>query len=84
MAEGRTIAAEVVDHVVPHKGDEWRFLMGELQSLCTMHHNSGKSKEEQRGYSTQVGLDGYPLDKDHPWYRTRFSRAPLTRRKAAE
>ena len=33
----------------PHKGD------GELQSLCRLHHESAKKREEARGYSTQIG-----------------------------
>jgi 5-methylcytosine-specific restriction endonuclease McrA len=33
-------AANVVDHVTPHKGDWTDFITGELQSLCEPCHNS--------------------------------------------
>jgi 5-methylcytosine-specific restriction protein A len=40
LKEGRTEAAVVVDHIVPHRGDpkllrDW----SNLQSLCRRHHN---------------------------------------------
>jgi hypothetical protein len=39
------------------------FWLGELQSLCTFHHNSTKKIIEQRGYDTAIGVDGWPLDQ---------------------
>jgi 5-methylcytosine-specific restriction protein A len=41
-SEGRITAASVADHVIPHRGDINSFWLGELQSLCTFHHNSTK------------------------------------------
>ena len=33
-------AAEVVDHIIPHRGDEALFwAAGNLQALCVHHHN---------------------------------------------
>jgi 5-methylcytosine-specific restriction enzyme A len=38
--EGRVVVAVVVDHVVPHKGDQRLFWdTANWQALCVMHHN---------------------------------------------
>ena len=50
------------------KGDQQKFFFGELQSLCKLHHESAKKREEARGYSTQIGADGWPVDPRHPVY----------------
>lgn len=67
---GRVTAATVADHVIPHRGDERLFFDGRLQSLCDARpwrcHSSGKQSEERRGYSAEVGLDGWPVDGRHP------------------
>ena len=68
---GIVTAANVVDHVVPHRGDWTAFVTGKLQSLCEPCHNSAKRQVELRGYRTDVGLDGYPLDPNHPFNRAR-------------
>lgn len=49
-AEGRTVAATVVDHIVPHKGDQ-RLMWDEAnwQPLCKLHHDSDKQKQEKAG-----------------------------------
>jgi hypothetical protein len=36
-----------------------KFFFGELQSVCKLHHESAKKREEARGYSTQIGPDGW-------------------------
>jgi hypothetical protein len=45
LERGIVTAANVVDHVVPHKGDWTAFVTGELQNLCEPCHKSlnGKS-----------------------------------------
>ncbi|MEN3791836.1 HNH endonuclease [Fulvimarina sp. MAC3] len=64
---GRTEPATVVDHVVPHKGDEALFWdRSNWQTLCEHHHNSEKAKIEIRGYSDRIGDDGWPVDPSHP------------------
>jgi 5-methylcytosine-specific restriction enzyme A len=65
-AEGKDTFATVADHVVPHHGDPNLFWFGRLQSLCSNHHNSGKRFEEIRGFSRQIGNDGWPIDPKHP------------------
>ena len=40
--------AEVVDHIIPHKGDTTRFWDStNWQSLCKRHHDSDKQREER-------------------------------------
>ncbi|MBV9529900.1 MAG: hypothetical protein JO283_02190 [Bradyrhizobium sp.] len=56
---------------MPHKGDWNAFVTGKLQSLCEQCHRSGKRMSELHGYRTDVGLDGYPLDPNHPFNRVR-------------
>ena len=70
--EHRVTPAAVVDHVVPHQGDRHAFETGKLQSLCTACHDSIKRTIEQRGYSTAIGVDGWPLDAQHPCWAKRF------------
>jgi len=42
-------AANVVDHIVPHKGDRSLFMdRRNWQSLCQHCHNSAKQSEERR------------------------------------
>ena len=50
LAEGKTNAATIVDHVVPHKGNrELFFSYANTQSLCETHHNRDKQRMEARG-----------------------------------
>lgn len=70
-AEGRVTAASVADHVRPHRGDRVAFFDAEnLQSLCEQHHNTAKQREEHRGFSGLIGLDGYPVSPDHPFNKS--------------
>jgi 5-methylcytosine-specific restriction enzyme A len=63
---GLAVRATVADHVVPHNGNLNAFWSGELQSLCAEHHRGTKKEQEYKGYCTDVGLDGWPLDPLHP------------------
>jgi 5-methylcytosine-specific restriction enzyme A len=66
-AEGRTVAATVADHIVAHKGDATLFWdPSNLQSLCDPHHSGAKQSEERTGYSSAIGIDGWPIDPRHP------------------
>jgi 5-methylcytosine-specific restriction protein A len=69
LQRGIVRAATVADHVVPHNGDRASFLLGKLQSLCAECHNGPKHFFEARGYSRDVGEDGWPVDPNHPVYR---------------
>lgn len=64
---GRLTPATVVDHIVPHKGDQKLFWdRSNWQPLCVECHNRDKQREELRGYDASVGADGWPLDPRHP------------------
>jgi len=48
-ADGLVTAAKVVDHIVPHRGDQslfWR--RSNWQSLCATHHSRDKQIEDAR------------------------------------
>ena len=46
-AEGRVTAANVVDHKVPHRGDQTLFWdKANWQSLCKPHHDSDAQKKD--------------------------------------
>ena len=68
---GQVVAATVVDHIKPHKGDMDLFLDGgNLQSLCKQCHDAHKQAQEHSasGLLRGAGLDGRPLDRAHPWH----------------
>lgn len=66
LLDQRICRADVADHVIPHRGDEKLFWEGELQSLCKICHDKSKRFQELRGYKPDIGIDGWPLDKNHP------------------
>jgi len=66
LRKGLVVPATVADHVIPHHGDQWGFWFGELQSLCASHHSGSKAEQEHLGYSREIGVDGWPVDKEHP------------------
>lgn len=48
-AEGRVVPATVVDHKIPHRGDQQLFWdTSNWQPLCKRHHDSTKQAEERR------------------------------------
>ena len=64
--QGRLSAATIADHHPPHKGDYNAFLLGPIRSLCACHQ--GQWAVDKRGYRTDIGADGLPLDPKHPFY----------------
>lgn len=71
LRRGHVVAAEVADHIEPHRGDPQKFWFGELQSLCMQDHNRNKQQIETRGYVSDIGSDGWPLDPKHPVNKNR-------------
>ena len=68
--EGRITAANVVDHVQPHRGDPALFWDAEnWQPLCKPHHDRTKQLEERGKIDGACGIDGQPLSPAHPWNR---------------
>lgn len=68
-ALNKITAADTVDHVVPHRGDERLFWEGELASLCASCHSSLKQQIEKSGTFRGCDVNGYPLDDSHWWKR---------------
>ena len=68
--DGVSVAATVADHVEPVGDDMRKFYYGPLQSLCKPHHDAAKKRDERRGFSTRIGVDGMPTDPNHPFYCT--------------
>jgi hypothetical protein len=69
LQSGKIEAAQVCDHVIPHRGDVNLFWTGELRSVCWSCHSSIKQSLEQsleKGKDGKVviaiGLDGYPIE----------------------
>ena len=67
-AQGLLTVANVVDHIIAHKGDEILFHDPEnLRSLCKTHHDSTKQKEERREVIIGGDKEGTPIDPNHHW-----------------
>lgn len=66
---GHRTPATVADHIDPHRGDEDKFLNGDLQSLCGGCHSSVKQAEERTGMIRGADAAGMPADPQHPWNR---------------
>ena len=69
LEKGQVVKAVIADHIEPHKGDWNKFWLGELQSLCRTCHESGKKYQEARGFRSDIGEDGWPVDPKHPTYK---------------
>jgi hypothetical protein len=69
LKRGRVVKASTVHHVEPHRGDEAKFFSGPFESLCDECHNRDAQQQEVRGYSTEAGIDGWPVDPMHPVHR---------------
>jgi hypothetical protein len=71
LERGIVTPAEICDHIEPHHGDVNKFWLGPFMSLCKRCHDSTKRLVETRGFRADIGLDCWPLDPNHPVYRTR-------------
>lgn len=57
----RTTAADIVDHVKPHRGQRALFFdFANTQSLCHTHHSSTKQRHERGRPQQAIGRDGWP------------------------
>lgn len=60
-------AANVVHHKVPHRGDLALFFdPSNLEAVCKPCHDGPMQSDEARGFSRDVGPDGWPVDPAHP------------------
>lgn len=68
----KLVAATVVDHITPHKGDMKLFWdRKNWQGLCKPCHDSDKKIEESKGIAPGSDATGLPLDPNHHWYKTK-------------
>jgi 5-methylcytosine-specific restriction enzyme A len=59
-ADSKIEPANVVDHIIPHKGDQELFwAQGNWQALCRWHHNVVKRSHELHKGADE---DGWPTD----------------------
>jgi len=67
QARGEITAANVVNHIVPHKGDLVLFFASSnWEATCKPCHDRDIQSEERTGYSKAIGPDGWPTDDRHP------------------
>ena len=58
----------IVDHIIPHKGDERLFWdESNWQPLCKRCHDAHKQRQEHGGLVGGCDVDGFPIDMNHPW-----------------
>lgn len=70
MRRGQIVPATVVDHIVPHKGDQQLFWdRNNWQALCKTCHDSHKQRMEKSGVAVGCDLNGFPTDPRHHWRR---------------
>ena len=70
LEQGKYVAATVVDHIVPHRGDLGLFWEeSNHQALCKHCHDSHKQRQEKQGGNPGCRADGVPLDKTHHWHK---------------
>lgn len=84
LKQGKEVASEVTDHVIPHRLDEARqskdiskieialalfWDESNWQALCKNCHDSVKQTIEKSGYEKGCDVSGYPLDSQHHWNR---------------
>lgn len=66
-APPRITAANTVHHIKPHKGDVALFFDPlNLESACKPCHDGPLQSDERKGFSSAVGLDGWPVSPSHP------------------
>ncbi len=74
---GVTEPAKHVDHIKSIANGGEKLCMSNLRSLCVSCHSRktvyrdggfGRSKTKERIKVKGCGLDGMPIDENHPWY----------------
>lgn len=60
----------VVNHRIPQKGDQRLFWdQSNWEVACPDHHDIRIQQEERGKVRSGTGIDGRPLDPNHPWNR---------------
>ncbi|MBN8994360.1 MAG: HNH endonuclease [Rhizobiales bacterium] len=67
LERGEIVAATVVNHRTPHRGD-WSLFIdpSNHESTCKSCHDGPIQSAEVRGFSKAVDVDGWPIDPAHP------------------
>ncbi len=77
LTTGRTHPrAAVVHHLKPHHGDPGLFWCNDdgLEAVCKRDHDNALQREEAKGYSDRIGVDGWPVDPKHPFHTGKLPR----------
>ena len=63
LAQGIIRLANIVDHIIPHKGDyKLMWDRSNWQPLCKPHHDADKQAIDRGGKPKQrIGVDGWPV-----------------------
>jgi 5-methylcytosine-specific restriction endonuclease McrA len=65
---GRTEPATVVNHRVPHRGDQALFWSrSNWEAVCKPHHDGAIQAAERSGIVRGTDVSGRPIDPAHPW-----------------
>ncbi len=68
--EGRVVTATVVNHRIPHRGNEVLFWdRKNWEAACKPHHDGEIQREERSGVVRGIDAGGRPTDPSHPWNR---------------
>lgn len=65
---GFVVVANIVDHKIPHKGDQVLFWSeSNWQALCKTCHDSWKQASERGVTRSGCSANGMPTDPSHHW-----------------
>lgn len=69
---GHAVLATVVNHRIPHKGDQKLFWdRANWEPVCKPCHDGPIQREERGGRVVGCDADGWPVDPQHPLARSR-------------
>jgi len=67
LRRSKIVPSTVANHIRPHKGDLDLFFDDEnVEGVCKPCHDGPIQSAEARGYSAEIGDDGWPIDPAHP------------------
>lgn len=66
--QNKIVVATVVNHIIPHKGDQSLFWdKSNWQAVCKLHHDSTIQRQEKQNIIVGCDESGFPLNPDHHW-----------------